>query len=175
MISIKIEGEFKVPTQSALERLRKQMRDGIVKYIHEYTRARVLNLSEGAGNLPLPGYSTHPVTVQYPGSPKRKVKPTGGTKTKHGMHFEEGYKEYREKAGLVSDRFVFFNTGDAWRDWKVLTFGDPVSEIGFSDPNNAMAAAKSEESRPGLFKISEYELMQVDTTILELINNTFFS
>jgi len=165
----------KVPTHSEYKNLVKSIREGVVKFIHEWTRTRVLNLSEGAGGSPLPGYSTNPLTVDYPNKlPKRKTKPVGGTKTHGGMHFQGGYREYREKAGLVFNRFVFFNTGDAWRDWKVLTWGE-VSEIGFDDPINAHVAALAEENRPLLFKIAASELESVDIMVIERINSTFFA
>lgn len=170
-------GKFKSPHAGALPVLMKQIAKYISEYIRDYVRTRVVVASEGEGGSSLVGYSTNPVTIDYPGAPKRKKKPVGGTHTHDGMFFYGGYEQYREKAGLVSNRFVFFNTGDAWRDWKVVLYGSgprSVSQIGFSNDANAMAASAAQVKRPNLFSIDGGELSVVDDYVLAQVNKTFF-
>lgn len=168
-------GQFRSPNPDNLRRLLDRVRDIILHYIRDYVRMRVRDYSMGEGHSSLKGYSENPVTIDYPGV-KRKKKPVGGTPVYGGMFFYGGYKQYRKRAGLIADRFQFFNTGDAWRDWKVLRYGSAAtpSEIGWSDDNNGMAAAAAEEERPLLFTINATELATVDSEVMTNINNAFF-
>lgn len=174
--SFKIEKRIPVPSISKIQRLMVRVRDEVVHFLRDYTRERVRDRSLGAGNTGLEGYSDNPVTIDYPGPLKRKRKPVGGAPTADGMYFQGGYKQYRRKAGLNAERFQFFNTGDAWRDWKILRYGSGArseSQIGFSDNANAIAAAEAEIKRPLLFSVDMSEASMVNEQIVDLINSTF--
>lgn len=167
---------FPTVSLGELQRLRTTLQKEVLNWIHDYVRRRIDDLSLGEGRSPLEGYSTNPLKVPYKGIPKRRVRPTGGTKIRGGQFFMGGYREYKDKAGLVSDRFNFRNTGDAWRDWKVLLYGDLSSpgEIGFSNVDNAVAANMSQEKRPLLFSLDITELSVLDTEVITMINDKFF-
>lgn len=177
-INVSITGrtQFTSVSLGELQRLRSTLQREILNWIHDYVRRRIEDLSLGAGRTPLEGYSTNPVKIPYKGIPKRHVKPVGGIKVPGGQVFLGGYREYKAKAGLVSERFNFKNTRDAWRDWKVLVYGDLSSpgQIGFSDPDNAMAANVAHERRPLLFSLDVTELSVLDTEVITMINDKFF-
>lgn len=168
-------GRFRTPNPDNLRRLMDGVRDRVVHFIRDYIRVRVRDMSQGEGHSSLQGYSENPVTIDYPGV-KRKRKPVGGTPVYQGMFFYGGYKQYRKKAGLEAERFQFMNTGDAWKDWKVLRYGSnsTASEIGWSDQNNAMAAEESEKNRPLLFTMNEAELAAVNADVISAIDRVFF-
>lgn len=141
-----------------------------------YVRHRVRDENLQMGRAPIKGYSTQPLDIPYAGEVKAHRRPRGGKPIgSWGQFFPGGYAEYREKVGL-SSAFSFYNTGDAWRDWKALSYGDDTSagEIGFTKEENAMAASASEQERPNLFFIDNNELSMVDTRVIELLNQTFF-
>lgn len=168
--------KFQTLSSGTLQRLRRRVQKDLVEWIRDYVRRRIEDFSLGAGGTPLEGYSTSPLRVPYVGVPKRHKRPVGGVKTRGGMFFKGGYKEYKEKAGLVSNRFDFKNTRDAWRDWRVLVYGDlaGTSEIGFSDVNNAIAANAAQDKRPLLFSLDASELSVINAEVITMINERFF-
>lgn len=168
--------QFRVPTQSQVDRLKANLRRAVIDWIVTYVRHRVRDDNLQMGRRPIQGYSTNPIVIPYKGTIKAHRRPRGGTPVgKRGQFFAGGYAEYREKAGLGL-AFQFYNTGDAWRDWKALSYGSEgaAGEIGFSKQENAIAASKSEEDRPDLFFVDEHELSMVHTKVIEQINSTFF-
>ena len=48
-----------------------------------------------AHNMPFKGYSTRPLYVANKGA---RLKPKGGLKTKSGVFYEEGYKQYKHES-----------------------------------------------------------------------------
>lgn len=163
----------KPPNKTAWNRMRSAVRDAILHHLRDYTRERVRDRSQGAGGSSLLGYSTNPLFISYPSLRKRITKPRGVKKVRGGYFFQGGYKEYKEKAGLVHERFNFFNTGDAWRDWKILRYGTATtaSHIGFTKPENAIAANAAISKRPLLFRVDKSELSVIDAKVLGLIND----
>mgnify|MGYP006921285448 CR=1 FL=1 len=165
-----------VPTEAQLRSLKSRIRKSMMDWIVEYVRHRVRDQGLQKGRVPIMGYSTNPLVIPWKGTLKPIKRPRGGKNLgTRGMFFQGGYAEYRSKVGL-SDAFTFYNTGDAWRDWQVLVYGDEgkAGEIGWSKPANAIAASASEEKRPDLFFVDEHELSMVHTKVIEQINTTFF-
>lgn len=187
MITYKRDGiMFKNPEVSGIRKLLFDIRNAVVTHIRDYTRDRILQRSQGAGGTPLEGYSQNPLIVDYPGELKPKRKPVGGMPIygeagQDGMYFHGGYEEYREKAGLTANRFIFFNLGNAWRDWQVLQYGDinqyggsSTNTIGFGDASNAIAATAAEKKRPLMFKMTNGEVGLVNNKVVDMINRLFF-
>lgn len=172
MITIKREGSFASPTHARVAKVKKSIRKAILDYLRDHTRERVRDRSEGAGGASLEGYSTRPLFIRYPAKMKRITKPQGGRRVRGGSFFTGGYREYKEKAGLVYTRFNFLNTGDAWRDWGILTYGSDSTpgQIGFKKPENAIAANAAISKRPLLFRVDKQELSVIDANVLGLIN-----
>lgn len=165
------------PTPARVRRLQDAIRRIVIEHIKNHTRDRIRNQSAGAGGTPLQGYSVRPLFIRWPRKGMKAItKPVGGLKTRRGYFFQGGYKDYREKAGLIHNRFVFENTGDAWKDWKILSTGSGTTPatIGFSKPANAVAANAAIERRPLLFRIDKNELSMVDADVTSLINDLFF-
>lgn len=165
-----------VPTDAQIRTLKTKLRKSMMDWIVEYVRHRVRDQGLQRGRVPILGYSTNPLVIPWKGTLKPIRAPRGGKPLgKRGMFFQGGYAEYRQKLGL-SQAFSFYNTGDAWRDWKVLVYGGEgtAGEIGWTKPQNAIAASASEEERPDLFFVDEHELSMVHTKVIEQINATFF-
>lgn len=178
MLTIKYIGDskFKSPTDAALNRLKAGIRRGILNWITDYVRHRVRDEHLQKGRTPIEGYSTNPLVIPWKGTLKPHRRPKGGQPLgTRGMYFPGGYLEYRTKLGL-STEFSFYNTGDAWRDWKVLLYGDESTpgQIGWTKPENAIAASASEEKRPDLFFVDENELSVLHIKVVDQINQTFF-
>lgn len=170
------ETKFRSPTPAQIERLKSGLRRSILDWLTNYVRHRVRDDNLQRGRAPIKGYSTNPIVIPHTGTLKPHRRPKGGIpRGKKGQFFPGGYLEYREKVGL-SSAFSFYNTGDAWRDWRVLAYGTDISpgEIGFTKQENAYAAAQSENERPDLFLIDEQELSMVHIKVIEQINSTFF-
>ena len=164
------------PTDAGLRTLKVNIRRSMMDWITEYVRHRVRDQGLQKGRVPIMGYSTNPLVIPWKGTLKPIRRPRGGKNLgTRGMFFQGGYAEYRSKAGLGA-AFSFYNTGDAWRDWKTLVYGSEGSagEIGWSKSENAIAAAASEKDRPDLFFVDEHELSMVHTKVIEQINTTFF-
>lgn len=187
MISYKKDGQlFKNPEISGIRKLLFDIRNAVVTHVRDYTRDRIMQRSQGAGGTPLEGYSENPLIVDYPGALKPKKKPVNGMPItgadgEDGMFFHGGYKEYREKAGLTSNRFVFFNLGNAWQDWQVLQYGEvnqyggvSTNTVGFSNAANAIAATAAEVKRPLMFKMTDGEVGLVNNKVVGMINKLFF-
>lgn len=182
MITFKKEGQlFRDPGDFKLRAMTKRIRDEVVHHIRDYTRDRIRYRGQGAGGSALKGYSTNPLVVDHPGTLKPKRKPVGGMPIHgkdgvDGMYFHGGYKEYRDKAGLPSERFMFFNLGNAWRDWQVLVYGETVSQVGFGDGANAIAANAAEENgRELMFKMANDELALVNHKVMDVVERLFFT
>lgn len=164
----------KAPSHGAVQSTKTAARAAIMNYIRDLNRMRVMLGSAGAGGTPLEGYSTNPLWVGYTRG-KKIVKPVGGIAVRGGMFFPGGYRQYKELSGQVADRFTFFNTGDAWKDWKVLTYGSNGSpgQIGFTRAENAIAANAAILRRPLLFQLDNEELSMVNDRVLSLVNKLF--
>lgn len=176
--SIKVEGPrtFTIVTDAQVQALKARIRKTIMDGVTIYVRHRVRDQNLQRGRTSILGYSEQPITIAWKGDLKPYRRPRGGySMGKNGMFFPGGYLEYRQKAGLGS-AFSFYNTGDAWRDWKVLAYGSEGTDgqIGFTKTENAIAAGKAEATRPDLFSIDEHELDVVNARVIEQINATFF-
>lgn len=168
--------QFATPNAVQVNSLKDRLRRTVIDWLVLYVRHRVRDENLQKGRAPILGYSTNPIVIPYVGNPKAHRRPRGGVAMgKRGQFFEGGYAEYREKVGLGS-AFQFYNTGDAWRDWKALSYGSNSTpgEIGFTKQVNAMAASAAEEKRPELFFVDERELSMVHLKVVEQINATFF-
>lgn len=165
----------RAPAPGKIKHLKATVRKALLEYIRDLNRERVLKTSTGAGGTSLQGYSTRPIRIGYPARGKRILRPKGGIRVKGGMYFPGGYRQYKQATGQVSERFTFFNTGDAWRDWRVLTYGsDSTSgKIGFSKPENAIAANAAISKRPLLFRLDKEELSMVNDRVLGVLNTLF--
>lgn len=166
----------RAPSHGAVQSTKTAVRAAIMNYIRDLNRMRVMLGSAGAGGTSLEGYSTRPLRISYPSKRKRIIKPVGGIVVRGGMFFPGGYKQYKEATGQVSDRFTFFNTGDAWKDWKVLTYGSNAGspgKIGFTRVENAIAANSAILRRPLLFQLDKDELSMVNDRVLSLVNKLF--
>lgn len=167
---------FRSPSAAAIERLKRDVRRGIMNWITDYVRHRVRDENLQKGRVPIEGYSTKPLVIPWKGTLKPHRAPRGGKSLgTRGMYFPSGYQEYRLNLGLGT-AFSFYNTGDAWRDWKTLLYGDESTpgQIGWTKPENAIAASAAEEKRPDLFFVDESELTVLHTKVVDLINLTFF-
>lgn len=165
----------RAPAPGKVKHLRATVRKAIMEYIRDLNYRRVLMTSTGAGGTSLEGYSTNPIRIDYPGRLKRILRPKGGVRVKGGMYFPGGYRQYKQATGQISERFTFFNTGDAWRDWRVLTYGSDSTpgKIGFLKPENAIAANAAISKRPLLFRLDNDELSMVNDRVLSVLNKLF--
>jgi len=142
--------------------VRKQYLTVIADAVRDGIRIRVSRYGQGPDGV-LKGYSEHPIVMHQDGVPpnpgiKRRRTPARGWETFHGG----GYKQYRKELGLVSDLFVFSNTGAAWKDWGhggTNPVPNSVISIGFSSgPNNLAADEAENRGRPEMFSASDKEL-----------------
>lgn len=178
MIKVTQEGAkwFHSPTEHELNALKVRMRKSIMDWITTYIRTRVKDNHLQESRMPIAGYSTNPVLIPWKGTLKPHRRPKGGQVRRGvGMFFPGGYLQYRQNLGL-SEAFSWYNTGDGWRDWKTLLYGDESTpgQIGFSKEENGIASTEAQKLRPQLFSIDANELSVVHTKVIEQINSTFF-
>ena len=174
---VKNLSQFRVPTSAKMNTLKERLRRVVIDWIVQYVRHRVKDESLQMGRAPIKGYSTNPLTIPYVSKFKPYRRPKGGKPMGvEGQFFQGGYAEYRHQLGL-SSAFTFYNKGDAWRDWKALSYGGDSTpgEIGFTKETNAFAASRAEEDRPLLFSIDEHELDMVNIKVIEQIDRDFFN
>lgn len=170
----------KIYQTKSIIRLDKMVRVKLGTGIRDYIRRRVGERGQGMGGTVMRGYSTRPLSLDRRGrgTSKRFVPPVGGIPRGSRMFFEGGYRQYREKAGLVSDRFVLDNKGNAWRDFRVISLGSrggaPLT-IGVTRNENAVAFnAAQENGRPTLFLLDNNELSVISEGLIEEINKYLF-
>lgn len=159
----------------SLPRLDAVIRKEIGGAIRDYIALRVGTYGRGQGNRVARGYSTRPISMRADGKGGMKpYKPAvGGQPRGNRMFFEGGYKEYREKAGLESNRFVLTNLGNLWRDFKIIRLGSGGSpmQIGFGQTVNAIAANKAQDNnRHDLFLLDTIEVRMIGESIITEIN-----
>ena len=159
----------------SIPRLDAVIRKNVGKAIRDYIFIRVGAHGKGAGGVVVRGYSTRPLNLPSDGQGGMKPMkpPTGGQPRGGRMFFKGGYREYREKAGLVSSRFVLTNLGDLWRDFKILRLGSGTTPmtIGFGKTVNAIAANKAQDNgREELFLLDSKEVRVIGESIIPEIN-----
>lgn len=137
-----------------LERFR--IRVDVAERIKRHLMERVASRGMGAFGK-LKGYSTQPLRIDQPAAGEKPMrKPAKGW----GSFHRKGYKQYRDEIGLVSDKFVFSNKGQAWADWMQAT-QDPTGPLsfGFADAQNVAAADEAvANGREHMFDVNEQEL-----------------
>lgn len=75
----------------------------------------------------------------------------------------------------MSSAFSFYNTGDAWRDWRVLAYGTDISPGRLGSPSRRMPTRQhNQKMNDPIFFIDEQELSMVHIKVIEQINSTFF-
>jgi hypothetical protein len=162
-MSIKINGSA---TYGRRRLDRMKIRKEIAQRIKQHIMDRVSLKGQGADGK-LKGYSTNSIPIFKPGAGQKPMqKPPRGW----GAFYEGGYKEYRDDAGLVSNKFVFSNKGAAWRDWMKAT-QEPEGPLrfGFSDSLNVEAAdAAIENGREDMLDLNAGELDDFGTQYLHL-------
>jgi hypothetical protein len=145
---------------------RMKIRKEIAQQIKEYIMERVNVRGQGA-NGKLKGYSTKPLRIHKPDAGQKPMqKPARGWASFH----KGGYKQYRDEAGLISNKFVFSNKGAAWRDWmKATQEPDGPLRFGFSDSLNVMAADEAiENGREDMLDLNSIELNRFGQEYIEL-------
>lgn len=145
---------------------RMKIRKEVAQRIKEYIMERVSIRGQGA-NGKLKGYSTNALPIFKPGAGQKPMqKPSRGW----GAFYQGGYKQYRDEAGLISNKFVFSNKGAAWRDWmKATQEPDGPLRFGFSDSLNVEAADKAiENGREDMLDLNANELDDFAATYLHL-------
>lgn len=151
MFNIRSRTDLRDPARFRKMKIRKEVADQIKRHIME----RVSQRGMGADG-PLNPYSEQGLVILKPsGGAKPKVKPARGW----GKYHEGGYRQYREEAGLETDKFVFSNKGAAWRDWMQgqVEESGPM-DFGFGDERNTMAADEAtKRKREDMFDLNEAE------------------
>lgn len=145
---------------------RMKIRKEVAHRIKEYIMERVSIRGQGA-NGKLKGYSTNALPIFKPGAGQKPMqKPSRGW----GAFYQGGYKQYRDEAGLISNKFVFSNKGAAWRDWmKATQEPDGPLRFGFSDSLNVEAADKAiENGREDMLDLNSIELNRFGQDYIEL-------
>lgn len=145
---------------------RMKIRKEVAQRIKEYIMERVSVRGQGA-NGKLKGYSTNALPIFKPGAGQKPMqKPSRGW----GAFYQGGYKQYRDEAGLISNKFVFSNKGAAWRDWmKATQEPDGPLRFGFSDSLNVEAADKAiENGREDMLDLNAIELNRFGQDYIEL-------
>ena len=159
----------------SIPRLDAVVRKNIGTAIRNYIFLRIGAHGKGEGGRPVRGYSTRPVNIPIDGQGGMKPMkpPTGGQPRGGRMFFKGGYKAYREKAGLEANRFVLTNTGDLWRDFRILRLGSGSTpmHIGFGKTVNAIAAnTAQDDGRHELFLLDTNEVRVIGESIITEIN-----
>lgn len=145
---------------------RMKIRKEVAELIKQHIMSRVNTEGRGA-NGKLKGYSTNALPIFKPGAGQKPMqKPSRGW----GAFYQGGYKQYRDEAGLISNKFVFSNKGAAWRDWmKATQEPDGPLRFGFSDSLNVEAADKAiENGREDMLDLNSIELNRFGQDYIEL-------
>lgn len=175
-------GWYKDLAKGRVRWIRMHMRHYLGNLIRNYVYERVSIRGLGYNQQPLAGYSTRPIAIPSDGitGPKPMRPPVGGVVSASGRssYFKGGYREYRENLGLVSDRFVFTNMGNAWKDWRYIREESAVRpiQVGFTKKENQDAAEGAESrGRPRMFEVSDQEVSQFVPQIEEFLANSYVS
>ena len=187
MLSIKVEGFLSKGVNYAV---RMALRRAIVQRLRNEIQERVQRRGEGA-NGPVKGYSETPLLMKAENA--GRVKPIILPSTNRGhenktrrtpmrdsegakwVYYGRGYGQYKRETGQESELFTFTNKGNAWRDFKTLGIevtadGVPDAAIGFTRPENNMAADKAvNDGRPDLFDAGEAEVAKAEGEALTII------
>lgn len=153
----------------------------------EKVRYRVQAFGLGADSTPVKDYSTRRLSVEQYSGLKPKKRPRGAEATAKLDNrnnwigtYAGGYKEYRQKTGLVTIGFHFSNMGTAWRHFGAT---EPVRisrrgagfiwsvGIGFKRLEDRIAADAADQERPNLFKLGHAEARELlDGIFMEVFN-----